>query len=278
MRLKSDIMIQAVVSDTNLKRSYEENGVVKIGGVLEPAEVDAIRNAFMAQVVGDRASLAHNDHVPEDDILARYPRFVHPHRHLELEVGQLARKYMLDRRILDKIEAIIGPVYGAQSMFYFKPPRARGQALHQDNLFLQSHPETCIAVWIAIDPVDENNGGLQMVPGSHKYELVCPGDADSEASFSRQAIHLPGGMTTEQTVMAPGDALFFHGSMVHGSGPNRTTDRFRRSLIFHYVPQSSVRIAKFYLPLISPNGMEILVSKSAEGGICGDGWVPSGPH
>ncbi|KAJ5461921.1 phytanoyl-dioxygenase family protein [Penicillium daleae] len=264
--------------DANLKLDYEENGVVKIPGVLEIAEIDAIREAFMAQVEVDSASLAHNDHVPADDILARYPRFVHPHRHPELEVGRLARKYMLDRRILDPVEATIGPVNGAQSMFYFKPPKARGQALHQDNLFLQSHPDTCIAVWIAIDPVDEVNGGLQMVPGSHKYELVCPGDANSETSFSRQAIHLPDGMTAEQTVMAPGDALLFHGSMVHGSGPNRSADRFRRSLIFHYVPQSSTKIAKFYLPLTSPTGEEILVSESREGGVCGDAWVPSSPH
>ncbi|KAJ5819347.1 phytanoyl-dioxygenase family protein [Penicillium riverlandense] len=271
-------MITPAGPETNLKRSYEENGVVNIAGVLEPVEVDAIRDAFMAQVEGDKASLAHDDNVPDDDILARYPRFVHPHRHPELGVGRLARKYMLDRRILDKVEATIGPVNGAQSMFYFKPPKARGQALHQDNLFLQSHPETCIAVWIAIDPVDEDNGGLQVVPGSHNYELVCPGDADSETSFSRQAIHLPRGMTAEQTLMAPGDALLFHGSMVHGSGPNRTTDRFRRSLIFHYVPQSSTKIAKFYLPLISPTGKEVFVSESTEGGVCGDGWVPSGPH
>lgn len=271
-------MCPAVTSDTNLKRDYEENGVVKIANLLEPAEVDVIREAFMAQVEGDSANLAHNDHVPEDDILARYPRFVHPHRHPNLQVGQLARKYMLDRRILDRVEAMIGPANGAQSMFYFKPPQARGQALHQDNLFLQAHPETCIAVWIAIDPADEVNGGLRMVPGSHKYDLVCPGEADSETSFSRQAIHLPDGMTAEQTTLAAGDALLFHGSMVHGSGPNSSATRFRRSLIFHYVPQSSTEIANFYLPLISPTGNEILVSESAKGGVCGDGWIPSGPH
>ena len=67
---------------------------------------------------------------------------------------------MTDRRILNVVQDLIGPAYGAQSMFYFKPPTARGQALHQDNLFLRAHPETCLAVWIAIDDCDGENGGL----------------------------------------------------------------------------------------------------------------------
>jgi len=37
--------------------------------------------------------------------------------------------------------------------------------MHQDNLFLQAHPETCIAAWIAVDDCDGENGGLKMVPG-----------------------------------------------------------------------------------------------------------------
>ena len=144
--------------------------------------------------------------------------------------------------------------------------------------FLQAHPETCIAVWIAIDDVDGDNGGLKVVPGSHRYELQCTDEADQSESFTKDAIILADGMVAEQTEMNAGDVLFFHGSMVHGSGPNRTADRFRRSLIFHYVPQTSVEIAKFYNPLLTPGGDEIIVSESTDGGACGEGWSPASPH
>lgn len=264
-------------SHTSLTSHYAKIGVVKVPGLLKSDEVDLIRDAFMDQVERDN-TVGHDDGVPDGDVLSRYPRFVHPHRHPELEVGKLARRYMLDRRILDTVEAMVGPVNGAQSMFYFKPPTARGQALHQDNLFLQCHPETCVAVWIAIDRTDAENGGLRVVPGSHSYKLVCPGEADSEESFSRQEIHLPEGMSAEQTELEAGDALVFHGSMVHGSGANTSSTRFRRSLIFHYIPQASTKIAGFYLPLLSPIGKEIHISESLNGGACGDGWVPTGPH
>jgi phytanoyl-CoA hydroxylase len=269
--------IAAAPPGTDLGRHYAENGLVHIAQVLGRDDIDAIRSTFMEQVESDN-SLGHDDGVGKDDVLARYPRFIHPHRRPELAVGKLSRKYMMDRRIVDKVEAMVGPVNGAQSMFYFKPPGARGQSMHQDNLFLQASPETCIAVWIAIDPVSDENGGLRMVPGSHRYELQCPGEADQETSFSREAVRLPDDMVPERTAMEAGDAVFFHGSTVHGSGPNLTADRFRRSLIFHYIPQSSVQVAKFYLPLTSPTGEEILVPESAAGGICGEGWEPAGPH
>lgn len=263
--------------DVSLAEQFDESGVLQVRALFTADEVAEIRDAFMDQVVLDR-SIAHDDRVPDGDPLKLYPRFVHPHRHTDVEVGRLARRLMLDERIMSRVTEMMGPVFGAQSMFYFKPPTARGQALHQDNLFLQAHPETCIAAWIAIDDCDGENGGLKMVPGSHKYELVCPEEADQSESFTNAEIKLPNGMTAEQTELEAGDVLFFHGSMVHGSGPNRSADRFRRSLIFHYVPQSSTEIATFYNPLLTPGGDEVMVTESALGGACGDGWIPSGPH
>jgi ectoine hydroxylase-related dioxygenase (phytanoyl-CoA dioxygenase family) len=260
-----------------LEVEYEERGVVHLRGLLSPDEVAQIRDVFMEQVERDR-TVGHDDNVADDDVLSRYPRFVHPHRRTDLAVGRLARRWMLDRRVVDPIIEMVGPVYAAQSMFYFKPPTARGQALHQDNIFLQAHPETCIAAWLAIDDCDGENGGLKMVPGSHRYEIICPGEADPDESFTNTEIALPEGFEAVQTELAAGDVLFFHGSMVHGSGPNRSTDRFRRSLIFHYVPVDSVEIARFYNPLLRLDGSEVTIAESTDGGACGDGWAPVAPH
>jgi ectoine hydroxylase-related dioxygenase (phytanoyl-CoA dioxygenase family) len=248
---------------------YQRDGIVQVPQLLEPAEVERIRTAFMKQVAAD-LSLAHDDGVPDDDPLAKYPRFVHPHRRTDTEAGAIALELMLDHRILDVVQALIGPALGAQSMFYFKPPGARGQALHQDNTFLRADPETCLAAWIAIDEVDSANGGLQVVPGSHRTELLCPEPADLTQSFSTGQVAVPEGMSKVQTTMKPGDVLFFHGSVVHGSRPNTTEDRFRRSLIFHYIPEDSVEIAAFYNPLIRPDRRETVLAEAIGGGPCGD--------
>jgi ectoine hydroxylase-related dioxygenase (phytanoyl-CoA dioxygenase family) len=177
---------------------------------------------------------------------------------------------MFDRRIFHVVEQLIGPALGAQSMFYFKPPGARGQARHQDNLSLRAYPETCLAAWIAIDDVDAANGGLAVVPGSHKTELVCPEPADLTESFTSVEVPVPDGLSKVQTRMKAGDVLFFHGSVVHGSRPNTTDDRFRRSLIFHYIPEDSVEIAAFYNPLVRPDRREAVLAEALGGGPCGD--------
>lgn len=251
---------------------YARDGVIQVDGLLGAAETDAVRTAFMAQVETDRGAVGAVDEVPADDVLARYPRFMNPHRRTDLEVGRIARRLMTDARLLDVVTAAIGPVYGAQSMFYFKPPGARGQAMHQDNYFLRAHPETCVAAWIAVDRCDAANGALGVVPGSHTMEVVCPEEADPAQSFTTGLVRPPDGLSAVQTDMRPGDVLFFHGSTVHGSLPNSTADRFRRSLIFHYVPRSSVEIARPYLPLVGPDGAEVTIGEAAGGGPCGDGW------
>ena len=55
--------------------------------------------------------------------------------------------------------------------------------------------------------------------------------------------------------MAAGDCLFFNGSVVHGSGPNRSRERFRRAFICHYLPRASSEIAKWYRPLFAFAGI-----------------------
>jgi len=202
-----------------LAEIYRREGVVQVPQLLDVAEVERIRSVFMDQVAADH-SLAIDDGVPDDDPLARFPRFVHPHRRTDVEAGELSLELMLDSRILDVVTALIGPALGAQSMFYFKPPGARGQALHQDNTFLRADPETCLAAWVAVDDVDAENGGLAVVPGSHQTELVCPEPADLTESFTNAEVPVPEGLRKVQTRMKAGDVLFFHGSVVHGSRPN----------------------------------------------------------
>ena len=54
-----------------------------------------IRDAFTDQIESDR-SFGFDDGLPGDDILARYPRIVHPHRRPDSEVGTIALETMLD--------------------------------------------------------------------------------------------------------------------------------------------------------------------------------------
>jgi ectoine hydroxylase-related dioxygenase (phytanoyl-CoA dioxygenase family) len=158
-------------------------------------------------------------------------------------------------------------------MYYFKGPGARGQGLHQDNLFLACEPGTCYAAWIAVDDCDEENGAMVVVPGTGGWRLICDGfdqgEAVTEEFFIDASLRLPEGCEPKPALMKAGDVLFFNGSLVHGSYRNRSADRWRRSLIFHYAPQSCQRIADFYHPLVAMDGSEAVAGRSPSGGPCG---------
>jgi ectoine hydroxylase-related dioxygenase (phytanoyl-CoA dioxygenase family) len=161
-------------------------------------------------------------------------------------------------------------------MLYFKPPSARGQALHQDNFYLKVEPGTCIAAWVALDRADRENGGLEVVPGTHRMDIFCPEEADTSVSFTRDYVPVPDGLEAEPVDLEPGDVLFFNGQLVHGSQPNRTADRFRRSFICHYVGRSSERMSEWYRPILDFSGNEVVMEANTGGGPCGT--EAAGPH
>jgi phytanoyl-CoA hydroxylase len=79
--------------------------------------------------------------------------------------------------------------------------------------------------------------------------------------------------------MQPGDMLFFNGTLVHGSGPNVSKDRFRRSFICHYIGRSSERMSEWYRPILTFVGEEVAIDANTGGGPCGtEVGAAMGPH
>ncbi len=72
--------------------------------------------------------------------------------------------------------------------------------------------------------------------------------------------------------MKAGDVLFFNGRLVHGSFPNTSQDRFRRSLIGHYIVGEAEKVAKFYNPALRMDGSEVIFEAAEGGSECGV-WV-----
>lgn len=264
----------SVQSASSAKAQYDQDGYLLVRGLFTPEEVAEIKERF---------EQIWNEGVPGfferqgdsyfNNFDTSYPRVIHPHR-----FDALSRRTLIDAR-LGKIvgELLADEPIAAQTMYYWKPPGTKGQALHQDNLYLQGNDaEGCMAAWIAIDDCDEENGCLVVVPGSHALELQCPGEANAEESFSGHHVAPPEGQTEIAVRMKPGDCLFFGGHTIHGSGPNRSADRCRRSFICHYIGSRSTESAGFYNPLIRMSGEEFDNRSSTMGSPCG--VEITGPH
>jgi hypothetical protein len=113
---------------------------------------------------------------------------------------------------------------------------------------------------------------MQVIPGSHRWPLLCTKTADITKSFTDVTVPIPDDVQPVSVLMEPGDVLFFNGSLVHGSFPNTTTDQFRRSLIAHYVAGDAEQATRFLNPLYRMDGTTFDIADSPGGGPCGV-WV-----
>jgi ectoine hydroxylase-related dioxygenase (phytanoyl-CoA dioxygenase family) len=264
-----------------LKEFFDANGYAVARGLFTPAEVAEIRETFMAQASNgpvEGLSDGHHKACSPDDPLAFYPRMMHPHKHPDKPVGPLSVRYMLDARVGQVLQSLMeDEPLAAQSMFYFKPPGARGQDLHQDNFYLRVAPGTCCAAWTAIDDADAENGGMMVVPGSDKADVVCPEKSDPTVSFTDAHVPVPEGLRPEVVPLKAGDVLFFNGSVIHGSTPNTSKDRFRRAFICHYLPRQSTELAHWYSSLRF-SGEKVEIPVATGGGPCGVPHEVKGPH
>jgi hypothetical protein len=245
-----------------MKEQFESDGYVLVKGLFSPAEAEVILAHFM-EVHRSTGEYCEGGVDPtSDDPLRRFPRMMNPHTG-----DAVARDYFLDSRIRQVLNDITGAdPYAVQTMVYFKPAGSRGQALHQDQRYLHVRPGTCVAAWMALDRCDPDNGGLRVVPGSHTYPILCPIKSDTGVSFTHETVPVPEGKEVVNVIMDPGDVLFFHGNLIHGSDPNRTTDRFRRIIVGHSAVAEMEVIGRWYNDALTMDGQPIQLE-----GIDGDG-------
>lgn len=251
------------------KQFFDNNGYVVLENLFSADEVAFYRDHYMRMreagtYPGDDVGV----NATSTDPLRRYPRMIHMHRWDDVSL-----KWLLDAR-LNEVLTTLGGVepYAVQTMLYFKPPKARGQALHQDNYYLRVQPGTCLAAWLALDPCDEQNGCLEIIPGSHNWPILCAAQADTTASFTDVTVEVPAGYESHPIIMDAGSVMFFNGSLVHGSKPNITSDRFRRALIGHYVEGNAREVFHWYHPALRMDGTVIGLEESQAGSQCGV-WV-----
>ncbi|KAK9871320.1 hypothetical protein WA026_011587 [Henosepilachna vigintioctopunctata] len=155
-------------------------------------------------------------------------------------------KYACYQAVGDVVESIIGPNFsGVTSMFLNKPPFGHPDLsihpLHQDLYYFPFRPiNTIVGTWTAMEDVNEMNGCLFAVPGSHRREELYEHDYPKQERRNR-FYHGVQGFENEPRVnfiMDKGDTVFFHPLLLHGSGVNKSRS-CRRAISFHFADSNS---------------------------------------
>src|SRR3954466_3649121 len=130
--------MQPIATTGKNSEQFGSDGFTVVRNLFSQSEADHIRDVFMQQMSDgpiEGLSDLNKSYLPGDP-LAKYPRMLHPHLHDDKLIGPLAMSVMLDQRLEPILRELFGEEpFAVQSMFYFKPPGARGQDLHQDNFY-----------------------------------------------------------------------------------------------------------------------------------------------
>ena len=232
-------------------RSFRRDGYLHIRGLVAPEELAELAQFTEDMIAGTRAMPGIPPppaHLTDAERRHYYERIHMPHL-----TSEIAERFLLHPRIVDVLEALIGPdVLSLQTMLFFKQPGQAGQGFHQDSYYIPTQPDTLIGAWLAIDPADEENGCLWMTPGS-QHEPIYPdcdgatqqgdtilGDIESIKNASHPDVEkntlaqIAIGYDREVPIHAqPGDLVLFGGHVFHRSHQN-DSERPRRAFVSHY--------------------------------------------
>ncbi|MEL7499163.1 MAG: phytanoyl-CoA dioxygenase family protein [Planctomycetota bacterium] len=136
-------------------------------------------------------------------------------------------------------QLVHGPVRFWHDQLFCKPPKHGGNvAWHQDySYWTRTSPLAHLTCWTGLDRSTKENGCLQYIPGSHRWDLLpitgLAGDMESirEVLNEDQWAAFSNPVAIEMEI---GEASFHHPLLVHGSAQNHT-EIPRRAVVLNVV-------------------------------------------
>ena len=148
---------------------------------------------------------------------------------------------VVNRNILDVVEDLIGPdILCYQHGIWFKEPESGSYvSWHQDATYYGLNPWELLSAWVALTPVNEVSGCIQVIPRSHKegcypVEYTERSDNNLLASGQNTLYEFDEGEAVSM-YLQPGEMSIHHVCLVHSSKPNHSLDR-RMGLSAGYLP------------------------------------------
>jgi ectoine hydroxylase-related dioxygenase (phytanoyl-CoA dioxygenase family) len=213
-------------------QAYRENGYLMVENAVAPETLAALRKTTYELIERSREVTASNEIYDLDEghsaAQPRLTRIKLPHKRHPIYWETLT-----GGRITGILKCLMGPDIALQTSKLNTKAPGGGAAVewHQDWAFYPHTNENLLALGLLLEDVDESNGPLMLIPGSHRGPVlshmmngafcgaVDPADPDFHIE---RAVTLTG---------KAGSMSIHHVRMLHGSAPN-VSDRNRLILFY----------------------------------------------
>jgi len=229
-----------VLSDSQIIQ-YREQGYLLVESLFEQDELQRWSDYFES-IVNNQSSLARGMVLMRDVMVAKKKVTPKSELHavnklMNFEDDPVLYGYVEHPKLVQVAIDLVGPdLYSLVTNVFNKPPDVDGRhPLHQDLRYFRMRPANqIVAAWTAISPANKDTGCLDVVPKSHLGPLLSHElPAWDDVNFAFFGVKNHSNYQHVAIEMQPGDTLFFHPLLLHGSGRNQTQD-FRRSISTHF--------------------------------------------
>jgi len=137
--------------------------------------------------------------------------------------------------------------------FFYK--RGSGFSIHRDTPFFATKPDYLyLAVWVALEDIDQDNGPLMFVKRGHTIpevdregiarrfysdlDAIEPGSSQLWNEYQSEVVRQceAAGFSSEPVCISKGDTIIWHPQTPHGGAEIRDFNRTRYSLVMHTTP------------------------------------------
>ena len=132
-------------------------------------------------------------------------------------------------QILDAVECLIGAdIVLTNTVLFIKEPNSLHHVTyHQDATYMGLDPQNSLTAWIALTESTRENGCVRMIQGSHLLEVQQHIDTFGEDNILTrgQQIENVDEKHALDIELEPGQMSLHHARTIHGSRPNKSTER-----------------------------------------------------
>ena len=219
--------------DSDKKEMYWNRGWTVIEGVFDADEIDPVIQ-IATELCEHELSKSSSYYLDQD----AKGQLVAPRK---LDLPFLShpdlRRFVLDGRLRSLIEQFIGaPPLLVQDHIFMKPPRfGSAKPYHQDNAYFLCHPDDeVLTAWIALDDVNETNGCLRYIEGSHRGPILKHHKISEQESYNQAPAAEEIDLSREVLALVKkGGVVFHHSKTLHTSHRNES-DQWRRAYATHW--------------------------------------------
>ncbi len=206
----------AIFNNEQLNKQFELNGFVVIP-MLENTEIERLNKVYQSELFNNPEGFYSTSFSTNENI-----------------------KSLLNNTINEIIEPkaknIFNPFKPLGSCYLSKSPGQKGEMpIHQDWTVVDESKYDSITIWIPLQEVNETNGALQVIPGSHRFSNVLRSPFfDNPLSLIENELR----KDLQLVKLKAGEAIVFSQALIHASPQNKSNET-RLAVTYGLIPEEA---------------------------------------